>query len=117
MKTEKQAITLKTGQRIKEIRTLKKMSQEDLALAAGINPSYIGHIERGLKCPTIDTLNRICAVLDITLSRFFDFDSETNLTDNSKNIELISRNLSGISQEKSEKITKIIVDIIKLASN
>lgn len=37
------------GEQIRHYRTQKNMSQESLALAAGVNPAFVGQLERGLK--------------------------------------------------------------------
>ena len=47
------------------------MSQYQLAMDAGLSTSYIPDIEKGLKCPTVETLDNICYALHITLKDFF----------------------------------------------
>ncbi|MSU58362.1 MAG: XRE family transcriptional regulator [Pedosphaera sp.] len=39
------------------------ISQEDLAERAGVDRSYVSILERGLKSPTLETLERICVAL------------------------------------------------------
>jgi len=39
------------------------ISQEALAERAGVDRSYVSILERGLKSPTLETLERICAAL------------------------------------------------------
>jgi len=114
MENNKKALTEQTGERIRHFRALKKLSQEELALNAGINPTYIGHIERGLKCPTIDTLNKICIALNITLSQLLDFDSHIPVTDNSKAIEKISFNIKNLPKEDADRIADIVAEIVKI---
>ncbi len=114
MENNKQQLTTKTGERIRYFRNIKNLSQEDLALTAGINPAYIGHIERGLKCPNIDTLNKICTALNITLSQLLDFDLNTPIIDNSEAIEKISHNISNLSKEDADRIANIVAEMVKL---
>lgn len=59
------------GKKIERIRKERKMSQYQLAIDSGLSPSYIPDIEKGLKCPTIETLDNICYALKITLRDFF----------------------------------------------
>lgn len=59
------------GKKIKKYRTVRGWSQEKLALQAEINTAFLGHLERGLKNPTVTTLRKITDALDITLSDFF----------------------------------------------
>jgi len=54
------------GKRIRQQRTLAKMTQEKLAEAAGISLSFLGHIERGTRKASLDTLVRICNALKVS---------------------------------------------------
>lgn len=74
MEQQKQEITIAVAERIKYYRHLRNYSQESLALQAGLNPAYFGQVERGLKCPTVDTLYKIARALDISLSELLRID-------------------------------------------
>jgi transcriptional regulator with XRE-family HTH domain len=50
------------GERIRQARKVKGLSQEDLALASNIAPSYIGGVERGERNPSLKIL---CAIAKI----------------------------------------------------
>ena len=39
------------GEKIRSFRQQKKLTQEQLALGAEINPVFLGHLERNLKSP------------------------------------------------------------------
>ncbi len=54
------------GKRIRAHRKLMGMRQEDLAKAAGTSPSFIGHIERGTRNASIETLSDIARVLGLS---------------------------------------------------
>ena len=68
-------ISEKFGTRIREYRILRGLSQEQLALKANINVSFLGQIERGGKKPTIDTIDKLLNALDVSYKDFFDFDA------------------------------------------
>jgi len=53
------------GQRVRELRKAKGISQEKLAELAGIDRSYMGNIERGEKNVTLKKVYEICDALDI----------------------------------------------------
>jgi transcriptional regulator with XRE-family HTH domain len=62
---------IELGKKIKQIRKLKALSQEQLALKAEIDRSYMGGIERGERNVTFLTLVKIalclgCEVADLT---------------------------------------------------
>lgn len=40
------------------------ISQEEVAERAGVDRTYVSILERGLKSPTLETLEKICAALD-----------------------------------------------------
>lgn len=54
------------GLRIRNRRKSLKMTQEELASASDVSTSYIGHIERGLKHCSLETLIAICNTLKIS---------------------------------------------------
>lgn len=54
------------GKRIKQQRKLAKMTQEKLAEEAEISLSFLGHIERGTRKASLDTLVKICNALEVS---------------------------------------------------
>lgn len=55
---------------LKKERKNKNISQEELAFRAGLDRTYISLLERELRKPTLDTIFKICKVLDIMPSTF-----------------------------------------------
>lgn len=62
---------IQLGMRIRYLRSLRKWSQEDLALEANINRNYICDLENGRRNPSLDILERISDAFGITLSELF----------------------------------------------
>ena len=60
------------GQRIRNYRTQKGLSQEKLAELAGCHPTYIGQLERGEKNAPQESVVKIASAMDISLSELFD---------------------------------------------
>jgi transcriptional regulator with XRE-family HTH domain len=56
---------------IRRLRVARGISQDDLALAAGIERSYAGHLERGGKNPTVITLEKLAVALECDISELF----------------------------------------------
>ena len=50
---------------IRDFRERKKMSQADLAIAAGLSTPYISQVETGKKSPTLSSLEKISMALEI----------------------------------------------------
>ena len=59
------------GERIRKIRKEEGLSLELFALRCDMNAAYVGHIERGVQNPTLNTLERICKGLDISVEDLF----------------------------------------------
>lgn len=59
------------GLKLKELRILRAMTQEELAGRAGLSKGFISQVERNLTSPSIATLTEILQCLDITPSEFF----------------------------------------------
>ena len=64
-------INKQLGMRIKYLRSLRKWSQEDLALEANVNKNYLSDLERGERNPTIKVLEKIAKAFGISLSELF----------------------------------------------
>lgn len=99
--------------RIRDLRTKKHLSQEQVALRAGITTAYLGQIERGEKNPTVKLVEKISNVLELSLSELFsDQQIETEHTDDI--IESIVFELKELSEEEKKEMLEIIKHIIKL---
>ena len=68
------------GERIKVLRKQSGLSGRKFASLTGLDPSQITKIENNSSKPSLDSLDRICTVLNISLSEFFAEESpETSL--------------------------------------
>ncbi|MBL0924301.1 MAG: helix-turn-helix transcriptional regulator [Sphingomonadaceae bacterium] len=66
---------------IRRLRVARNVSQERLAFDAGVDRSYLGGIERGEQNPSVDTLEKIAAILIVEIRDFFDpIDGDENQT-------------------------------------
>lgn len=54
------------GQRVRRIRKQKGLTQEVLAEQVGISASFIGHIERGSRIASLETLMQLCRALAVS---------------------------------------------------
>jgi len=53
------------GWNMRRLRVARGLSQERLALAAGIDRSYVGRVERGLENVTISTLEAMAKAMSV----------------------------------------------------
>jgi transcriptional regulator with XRE-family HTH domain len=59
------------GTRLRELRQERKLSQGDITEVIGLPRSYISRIENGHTIPSLETLQRLAAALDVPLYRLF----------------------------------------------
>ncbi|MBX4918358.1 helix-turn-helix transcriptional regulator [Rhizobium bangladeshense] len=59
------------GWNLRRLRVAKGLSQERLALAAEIDRSYVGRVERGVENVTVSTLEALAGVLQVHVSALF----------------------------------------------
>lgn len=71
------------GRRIHRLRRSKDMTQQHLAELIGVNASYIGPLEKGLKCPSIAVLEKLSEVLEQPMFSFFLDDTGEESSDSS----------------------------------
>jgi len=63
---------LLVARNLRRLRVAREISQEALAIDAGIDRTYVSRLERGLENPTIAVLERLARALDFDLRDFFD---------------------------------------------
>lgn len=103
---QREAVTKLIGKNIRDVRLRKKITQERLADLAGINPKYLGEIERGEKSPTAVVVQRIVVALETPLCSILSANgcpcSDSGLPD------MISELLAGKEAEQMKKAMKIL---------
>lgn len=72
--TEK-SLNVLFGQRIRQIRVEKNMSQEEFAWMVGLHRTYLGQVERAEKNITLKNIEKICKALNIDPRELFKFDN------------------------------------------
>lgn len=102
------------GNRIKEIRVAKNLSQKEVAVATGMNRGQFSRIENDKVEPNLGSLKKIAAVLGVPLAQLFDDNISFNMSSYDKSlvekIQLIEK-LDG----EQQKVLFFIADA--LASN
>lgn len=72
MKLQPKRLQKVLSDNIKKYRKDKKLSQEKLALASGVDRSYMSEIERCLANPSLDLLLKISNALDVEPSKLLE---------------------------------------------
>ena len=111
---DRQALSRLIGANIRKYRIQRDVSQEHLALESGIHPAYISKLERGEKCPTIDTLYRLAKALGIPVYKLIDIDGDMdNVSDAAYKIQKSLNELEPDKQSRMAELIDEIVDLIK----
>ena len=101
------------GERIRKIRKEEGLSLELFAQRCDMNAAYIGHIERGIQNPTLNTLERICKGLDISVEELFKA-NHSPLDINSAAMHYLVQITSDLSPEQFHRLLIIIKEIVEL---
>ena len=99
------------GQKIKSIRQKRRLSQRQLALYAGVSPSYIAYIERGNRSPSLTTLKRIAHCLGVAPETFFQ-EEQTDARADGEN--KLAELFSYLKPEEIEFVEKVVEAYLQL---
>ena len=98
------------GQRIRQARKQKKMTQEDLAEQIGVSIAFLSRIERGSSQINLKRLTQICNILGTTEGEILNGVSSSSTT-------YLDSEFSKILKECSSNQVKLIYDIAKVIAN
>jgi transcriptional regulator with XRE-family HTH domain len=59
----RKVLSLAFGRVVREARQLAELSQERLAFRAGVHPTYVSQLERGLKSPSLEVVAALAKAL------------------------------------------------------
>lgn len=62
---------MELGERLRELRQAKGLSQGDLEDRTGLLRCYVSRVEHGHTTPSVDTLERVAKALDLELYQIF----------------------------------------------
>ncbi len=93
------------GAKIKELRKRKKITQEKLSEAVGINPRQMVRIEMGESFPTLENLEKIALVLGITVQDLF-------CNDSYEQRDILQQKITSKLNEFDDKTIKIIYSLV-----
>ena len=103
------------GQRVRNYRIDKGLSQEKLAELSGCHPTYIGQVERGEKNATLESIEKIASAMNVSamnvsLAQLFEKIGESS-TDSypMKCYELVAAK----SKSEQEHLYKMLVEMDK----
>ena len=100
------------GYRLKELRLTKGLRQEDLE-NYGFSYRYYGKMERGLVNPTLETLEKLCSIFEISLSDMFLFlEPDRKGSEDRETVALKVGEILKGSDRKVEKLKVFLTEIL-----
>jgi transcriptional regulator with XRE-family HTH domain len=94
------------GDRIRQLRKQRGLSQEELGDKSDLHYTHIGSIERGEKNWSIETLVKVAKGLNVSINDLFDFPSTQ------ANLKTLKKSLIAEINESSPEAIKIFSDMV-----
>ena len=97
------------GERIRQTRKERGLTQEQLAEACGLSTSFVGHIERGTRILSVDTLYQISLQLKIS--------TDYLLLDSAGLDSQILQNISAILKTKNKRKVETFLNTVRILAD
>ncbi|MHA6485231.1 helix-turn-helix domain-containing protein [Paenibacillus sp. strain BS8-2] len=103
------------GENIRLARKSKGLSQEQLALRAEINASYMGQVERGEKNPTIDVLGKIALAMNTPLEELVQLGTPSRMDqgESSNYSDKIKSQMIGLNLKEQEAVYRFVKQLVQ----
>ncbi len=98
------------GQRIKQARLAKNLTQEDLAEQIDISVAFLSRVERGNSHINLKRLNQLCGLLDVTEGYVLNGAASNSKNYLNKEFAELIRECSPEKQRLIYNVTKAIVE-------
>lgn len=95
------------GDRIRQLRKVRKLSQEELGYKSDLHYTHIGAIERGEKNWSIDTLVKVAGGLNVTVNDLLVLPSKP------EEIKKLKKTIATEINESSAEVLKIFSDMVR----
>jgi transcriptional regulator with XRE-family HTH domain len=96
------------GNRLRQLRNDRALSQEQAAHIADITPAYLGQVERGTRNVTVFTLEKICRALNTSLAEFFSVTHIDPARETDEIANQILHQLNGRSKAEKQAVLRLV---------
>ncbi len=96
------------GKRLKELRKIHKLTQEQLAEIIGLDPKQICRIENGACFTTFETLQKIAKIFNVKIYDLF-------YSEHKKSKDALIKEMNEIFERASDEKVELIYKLVKAA--
>jgi transcriptional regulator with XRE-family HTH domain len=96
------------GERLRNIRREKGLSQEELGHLSSLHSTYIGQLERGEKNATLESIEKVVGALEVTFEELFRYIQPLQVGQKSYTLSQIVNRLQGRSVEDQKTVLKFL---------
>ncbi len=93
------------GDRVKEIRKLNDLTQQQFANSLSIGREHLAKIETNRELPSLSLLINLCEIYKLSLSEFFNFNSQLQYT---KELQLLINEAKNLNNDELALITALL---------
>ncbi|MBO5339849.1 MAG: helix-turn-helix transcriptional regulator [Oscillospiraceae bacterium] len=108
---EKKAINVQIGTNIQVARETAGYTQEKLSELIGLTPNHLSAIERGVSGASLEVLEKLCLLLNISADFLLFGQSSTE-----DEALMLARQISNIDPERKEHVKKAICALLALSA-
>lgn len=102
------------GTKIRQLRIKSKLTQEELAHKAELHTTHLGQIERGERNPTLQSLEKIAAALNVDIEQLFLNKHQLKKSSTQSNLDIIIVDeVLNMLDELNEKEKRYLLDAIR----
>lgn len=109
----KKDIKKRLGERIRQLRKERELSQEQLAESANLNAKYLGAIERGERNLSLESMQKIATAFGISLSFLLQFEDHP-LAKHRDEAEETFWKITKLLSKKDKKNLKIALNLLSV---
>lgn len=102
------SLKVKFGKRMRELRKISGLTQEQMAEKIGIEPPNISKIENGMHFPQPDKIEKIASALNVKIFDLFEFEHLQNKDDL---IKYIKSEIECFDEKKIKLVYKFIYNL------
>ncbi|MFO0604543.1 MAG: helix-turn-helix transcriptional regulator [Polyangiales bacterium] len=96
------------GERLRALRTAASLTQAELAERADLDVSYVSQLERGLRDPSLSSIEAVAGALGLSVAQFFDDAAAAAGAARDAQARAIAQELSSLDEESRRDFVEIL---------